>query len=322
MYYTLPLFQHIPVAFVKNFDGEIPGQFHLWNPTKKCWNVNVEKSNNRLYFQEGWALFLKDNGLEFGDLLVFHYAGKSEFYVEIYGKSCCQKRVVTDSSESGIPLNADRENHNEKKTAEQSEKRDNYGMDESRAQINLDDLSLKVSNGGIEASKTTMVKVEVIDLETEDSLPIKRHRPEETKHFEGNSQTRRGRVPSFRSHSGSDTKACEREVRALEAANKYIPKHPFFKLVMGMAYVTRGYLNIPMSFYKEYMKRKLKQGSTVIFQHSGRSWPVKFTVNRRPLARFSGGWHDFAKDNSIKLGDVCVFELTEKNVMKISIFRG
>ena len=29
---------------------------------------------------------------------------------------------------------------------------------------------------------------------------------------------------------------------ALEAANKYIPKYPFFESVMGKAYATKGFL--------------------------------------------------------------------------------
>lgn len=193
---TLPLFQQIPAAFIKNFDGEVPRQAVLWSPARECWHVNVEKSNERLFFEEGWGLFLKENGLEFGDLLVFHYAGKSEFGVEFYGRSCCQKRVVTASSRKGsMPLNVHSENQNKmKREREQSEKRyhDNDRNNECRNK-NLDDLSLKVPSDEIIASQKK-VRIEVIDLETDDSEPSEQYSTEENELFEENSQTRKGRI--------------------------------------------------------------------------------------------------------------------------------
>ncbi|EXB37249.1 B3 domain-containing transcription factor VRN1 [Morus notabilis] len=63
---------------------------------------------------------------------------------------------------------------------------------------------------------------------------------------------------------------------------------------------------IPTSFFKMYMN-KLERGSTVMLQHKGRSWPVKFCVDERPTARLSTGWSKFVNANAIKLRDVCVF---------------
>lgn len=69
---------------------------------------------------------------------------------------------------------------------------------------------------------------------------------------------------------------------------------------------------------------KLKRGSTVMLQHKGKSWPVKFCVDERPTARLSAGWSKFVNANAIKLGDVCVFELIKRNdfVLKVIFFRG
>lgn len=187
---TLSLFQQIPTVFVNNFDGEVRRQSILWSSDKKYWNVSVEKSNEKLFFKEGWNQFLKDNGLEFGDLLVFHYAGKSEFFVEFYGKSCCQKRVVTTSRQRSIALN-----QNQKKTiGENSEERENnYRMNDRRDQ-NLDDLSLKLSSDGIIAIQTNVVKIEVSDhLENEESVPFEQYTTEENEPFEENYQRRIGK---------------------------------------------------------------------------------------------------------------------------------
>lgn len=138
------MFQRIPQAFVKHFDGKIPRKCLFCSPTERFWQVNVGYSNNRLCFNKGWKEFVKDHGLELGDFLVFHYLAYSEFYVEIYGKNCCQKS--------------------------------------SSAVTSARKISSK-TNATIE-SRTNPVKVEVVDLETEDEL-CDRGR--------GHSQSRRGK---------------------------------------------------------------------------------------------------------------------------------
>lgn len=46
----------------------------------------------------------------------------------------------------------------------------------------------------------------------------------------------------------------------------------------------------------------------------------------RAVRKLSGGWVRFLKDNALKEGDVCIFELVHgtryQYVLKVSIFRG
>lgn len=59
----------------------------------------------------------------------------------------------------------------------------------------------------------------------------------------------------------------------------------------------------------------------MILQVGKRSWPVKLL--RYPSKYvLSGGWNSFARENSLRQGDVCIFELINRNqvVMKVSIF--
>ncbi|KAK9948761.1 hypothetical protein M0R45_004324 [Rubus argutus] len=82
----------IPGAFLRNFDGKVPEQCHL-GVQARTWLVYVEKVDHKFYFQDGWQKFVHENGLKGGEILVFFYAGNSEFSVDIYGKNACKKML-------------------------------------------------------------------------------------------------------------------------------------------------------------------------------------------------------------------------------------
>lgn len=82
----------IPTSFVKHFGGVLPQDFILRSPARRSTHVNVKKVSDKLFLGEGWSLFVQDNSLEFGDFLVFEYAGNSTLNVMIFEKSGCEKQ--------------------------------------------------------------------------------------------------------------------------------------------------------------------------------------------------------------------------------------
>lgn len=54
----------------------------------------------------------------------------------------------------------------------------------------------------------------------------------------------------------------------------------------------------------------------------GRQWPVR-CLYRGGRAKLSQGWFEFAQDNNLGEGDVCVFELLRMKdvVLKVTLFR-
>ncbi|KAL7224042.1 hypothetical protein ACSBR1_025487 [Camellia fascicularis] len=109
--------------------------------------------------------------------------------------------------------------------------------------------------------------------------------------------------------------------RALEAAEKFMStsNYPSFIRVMRPANLHNRYLNIAMSFVNTHIK---KSKTTLKFQISDKLWPVNLTSNQR-RALLCGGFPAFAKEQSLQVGDVCVFELIDRDdhVLKVSIFR-
>ncbi|XP_059635286.1 B3 domain-containing transcription factor VRN1-like [Cornus florida] len=109
---------------------------------------------------------------------------------------------------------------------------------------------------------------------------------------------------------------------ASKAAAEFVSEYPFFQVVIKPTYAQpTGYLNIPSSFFKKYME---KGEGNAILHISAKSWPVSVKTYMNRIARFSKGWKAFVKDNTLKAGDVCVFELIERDDfrLKTSILRG
>ncbi|XP_050204276.1 B3 domain-containing transcription factor VRN1-like [Mercurialis annua] len=111
-----------------------------------------------------------------------------------------------------------------------------------------------------------------------------------------------------------------RNSQALEAADKFITKNPSFKSVVWLSKVKAISVSIPTSFGQEYVKADTDNMMTL--QVADRMWPVKvLRYSNCHVARFCGGWPLFAAENSLKKGDVCIFELIKSSLLNVSIFR-
>ncbi|CAI0554250.1 unnamed protein product [Linum tenue] len=76
---------------------------------------------------------------------------------------------------------------------------------------------------------------------------------------------------------------------------------------------------LPTTFVYEHMMPE--HGTVVVSDEEGLgSWPLSFVLRQRERERgqgsFIGGWPAFSRDNSLKLGDVCQFELISEGQMK------
>lgn len=87
-------------------------------------------------------------------------------------------------------------------------------------------------------------------------------------------------------------------------------------LILYIYFVQR----IPTSFSKNFIEKK-KQ--IVKLWVDDRMWHVSLTVHWRKALKLSAGWAAFAKGNCLTEGDVCIFELLDRNniSLKVYIFR-
>lgn len=123
-------------------------------------------------------------------------------------------------------------------------------------------------------------------------------------------------TPLFSCAKVAKTEATQGNARAVEAANEFTSKLPFFRVIINVSNTT--YLHLPRNFDLRY----LKDVQCIMLQISKRSWPVK-VLNYKHICRISAGWPAFMKDNTLQEGDACVFEMKKgrKIVFNVSIFR-
>ncbi|KAI9185532.1 hypothetical protein LWI28_008182 [Acer negundo] len=93
------------------------------------WHVIVDYIDGRVCFLNGWKKFVRDNSIEFGDLLIFRYNGQCGFSVKIFGQDACEKiesRVNGTSYMNKVKLEKDYE---EKEKDEETKENDNDNED-------------------------------------------------------------------------------------------------------------------------------------------------------------------------------------------------
>ncbi|XP_056159245.1 B3 domain-containing protein LOC_Os12g40080-like [Syzygium oleosum] len=104
-----------------------------------------------------------------------------------------------------------------------------------------------------------------------------------------------------------------------ELARQFDSEHPFFKLVIRQGHLR--ILSVPDRFIRQHIQ---ENKGTATLRYSDRLWPVKFLRCKNGKgALFSAGWIAFARESHLCVGNVCAFELIDRedNVFKVSIFR-
>ncbi|XP_020209299.1 B3 domain-containing transcription factor VRN1 isoform X2 [Cajanus cajan] len=112
---------------------------------------------------------------------------------------------------------------------------------------------------------------------------------------------------------------------ALKEASKFTSKNPFFMATLTLEWKAIKIPRcpyVPTNFVRKYFTKK-KRGVMMI-QFRKNLWPVKFAFHSSGVSgMFSVGWHSFARENELQIGDVCIFELVngEDGILDLHVFR-
>ncbi|KAK7343346.1 hypothetical protein VNO77_12011 [Canavalia gladiata] len=283
----------IPRSFVHNCWKGVSNPVHLLLPNGAKWEVNWKKLDSEVWLTNNWKKFAEFYALDEDYLLVFRYVGKSRFQVVIFDQSALEIRY---------PL-----------------------LD---AEENVDSLrQSKRPKSPLPFSPTKKIK-------TNPNEEPKRYstQPVETEH----AQFRRTKLEMKKFNADFDNakpkitggggiihvnRRCSNS-EALERAKAFSSENPFFIRKMRPSYIERHVLAIPGYFIRAYQKKK--DGSVTLWVCKERTWNVKFKLNGgNGQLHLTTGWKKFAKDNNLKLGDVCVFEQTKSTGIsfRVVIFR-
>ncbi|XP_057437391.1 B3 domain-containing transcription factor VRN1-like isoform X2 [Lotus japonicus] len=117
-----------------------------------------------------------------------------------------------------------------------------------------------------------------------------------------------------------------KQATALDRANSFKTCKPFFMAFMHPSYFYCN-LSIPAKFGKKHLDLGQNVGDIQLRVLNGRFWPARYIIRengeRKRFDLSYSGWKAFSKDNKLKVGDVCVFELIHgtKLTFLVHIFR-
>ncbi|KAK7818027.1 b3 domain-containing transcription factor vrn1 [Quercus suber] len=305
----------IPKKFISKYGVDLSNLAFLTVPNGTKWKVKMTKRDGEVWFQNGWCEFASCHALTLGHLLVFRYEGNSHFYVLIFDATATEIEYPFDYQ------------HQVRRMED----------------IERDDIdnSLEIVDGFMPSRKTS----EKSPLPC--PLPQKRAKTNPRSsvlqagdtHFRPELTKSKGSVlekSKMNAERSGATKRCpkseviERTLsasekdRALQRVRAFESKNPFFMVVMQPSYVCPGHsLSISSSFAKKYM-RKMSGEFVILRSLNGGTWSVKFSFYKaQTKAKFRLGWKKFARDNNLKVADVCIFELINgvEVAFKVSIFQ-
>ncbi|KAM0908610.1 hypothetical protein ACQ4PT_015359 [Festuca glaucescens] len=293
----------IPDKFASNFirQMDITEGLHLKAPSGETWRVGVSKVADELFLGSGWGDFAKAHELQENDLLLFTCSGRSSFEVLIFDASGCEKLS---------PLFT------------------------GRMCKHFDDI---VMGQQIEKYSLTVDDDSDDDTSVPSQLVGSPHRASTSKKYSLKSKPSKQLPESPSSHSSFDAKLesteeeeCDHErhddpnfyysraadqldgdqTREIIGLASTEPGNPAFVTVLQRTHLQHknNFLIVPYKFAADHLQRR--PPDVLLFRPSiEEKWRVRYYDCSRTRGFNCQSWVRFVRDNRLREGDVCVFEL-------------
>ncbi|KAI3897400.1 hypothetical protein MKW92_040198 [Papaver armeniacum] len=286
----------IPEAFCHRISRESQSSERavVNGPSGVHWVTKVNKSQDGIFLEKGWEVFVRENGIQIYDFLVFRYDGSMQFSVKVF-----DMRGVPREECRSSPLLEERITHGR--------------LSEDEADENEDESDDEESNE--EESKDESYEEE-LDEEESDEDDSDEDEYEASRKIVKLNSSRKKRSKSI------DVARANRIERGLASSSRY----PFFKIRMQNSYLKHNYLPIPWGARRKYFPDDVKE---VILKASDEKWYWKIRLLRSKTdIRLSKGVSDFTRKKNgmnLKIRDVCIFEIVEKRshqlVLRVQVIR-
>ncbi|KAJ4963070.1 hypothetical protein NE237_023009 [Protea cynaroides] len=283
-------------------DSSLCGTVFLKVPSNKTWKIELKRTKDGLFFQNGWSNFIRDHSLEEGNILFFIYRGNLNFDVFMFDhESLCEKPCsyfkchVSKRGSLDNPVEVTPARHlTPSKRPRGSSRTKSPPLIRSAARRSTKPVSAR--------RKLTIEEVDSSGLDSSS-----RDSPEPAPRLE------KGSLLTYESSRRSVTDEEKQRVREMaEAAFAASPVKSFL-VVMRPSHVYRMFhMTIPCDFVEKHFPRKNKE---ITLRCDGSRWNVTFYYRKSPVnGAFKGCWTDFVFENNIEEHDVCLFELVDDDV--------
>ncbi|XP_028549779.1 B3 domain-containing protein Os12g0592300-like [Dendrobium catenatum] len=279
----------IPKHFVENFKGELSKTINLEVSKGKLWQFNLQKISGSFVIIDGWKEFVDDHGIKEGEYLVFTCSGNSSFQVQIFDNGACLEMLLTYQLKM-LKLWPRKDAKNKTKIATLL-------------------ILLKIS---IQLASQRQSRLQVTNyLQLERSVRLK--------------------FSVMKPLNPTEKVVMETlEAKKLKSKKRSIdfdaikPESPYFiRLMKHTAVNVLFFMAIPAVFFTKHFSHKPEK--ITLHNHQGKKWDVICSYHCFSWGFKRQTWKTFVRENYLKVGDACVFELkafTRKNAaMSVRIVR-
>ncbi|CAK8565811.1 unnamed protein product [Lathyrus sativus] len=272
----------IPNKFTRKHGAALPNPVMINPPDGTKWKVFWKNINGDIWFQKGWKTFTRYYSLQHGCLVVFKY------------KERTPELDVIILGQHALEIDYD----------------SSYGtLDVTDNLDHSDDESVEILNDDDSDDES----VEILNEWHNEKKPRQRSTlasPRPHKKVRGEIQHISQRTTSLNRPVGA---------RARQVAQEFISSNPFFTVLINSACLTTDRPKVPN--FKGIIEDKTMNVKVKIGK---RSWNLKLLpcYNNSSARRLSAGWSSFARESGVQPGDVCVFELINKEdlVFNVHVF--
>ncbi|CAM8897469.1 unnamed protein product [Rhodiola kirilowii] len=126
-------------------------------------------------------------------------------------------------------------------------------------------------------------------------------------------------VPNYTTEKTATVQKKQKTVQLSTISNT--PGNPYCVVHVRASHVKKkGLLHMPAIFASKYLKGT--SGYATLQNLEGKQWKVRLLPSHANI-KLSKGWHQFATDNFLKEGDICIFELLDSlnTLLKVTFIR-
>ncbi|KAB2617680.1 B3 domain-containing transcription factor VRN1-like [Pyrus ussuriensis x Pyrus communis] len=264
----------IPTKFVMKYGDGLSNSVVLKVPSGLEWEMEPRRYDGEVWFEKGWPDFSHFYSLDFAYWLVFGYEGNSKFLVRIFDRSC---------TEIDYPLQTPEEEETDEDSI--SNNSDHDSSDDAR-----DDYEAYSGDDSVQI----LDEFSPCQREPKGRSPLPCPRP----HKEN--------ITSSGGKAGPSARA---KAKALQMVSSFTSEYPFLKVAMQPTYLQYCYLSLRSKFVKKHLSKTCDH--VFLRRSDGRTWRVKLEQYETGRCRLLSGWKKFVQENSLAIGDVCVFVLID-----------
>ncbi|RZC63135.1 hypothetical protein C5167_024880 [Papaver somniferum] len=334
----------IPQKVVRKIGRTLSDIIALKRADGILWNVELKRSEGKVWFDKGWKEFAEHNSLRDGHVLGISYNGNSRFSVcitnvmdhlddsrnqgESNPKKRCplSKRVADDEDVLLLDSPAPSRTHVESKTNEERRQSPAPSRTHVESKTNEERRQLSCPPGidiPMHLNKNEGTKYLVSD-ETKSA------------YLEGERTPSGERLPVVKGEESEDTsdsadasklflissrrdKGIERVAEVTRLFERQT-QFPFFAVCMRDTYLTYGYLHVPNYFAKKYLPKNIK--NIIVRSSDNKVWTIGYIASGK-ATKLSTGWTSLRRHLGLTEDDVCVFELLKEKdpEMRVFVFR-